>query len=337
MKSRAHQILDKSISAILSAIEIYNKPTFLYREDSFAILTTNAWELLLKARILQLDHNKMSSITEYERRCTRKGVLSSKLFRKINRCGNPVTLSLFKAYDLLVNEFGDTLDPKIRKNLEALVEIRDNSVHFMNKDIQLSKKVHEIGTASLKNYLNLVRQWFGTDLSKYNLFLMPIAFLREIPSAEGIILNNEERRLLKFMQDLEKQSNDTGSENFNFSLDVAIKLSRVADASGTKVTISDSPDAIPITLRDEDIRERYPWDYNILITRLKKRYIDIKLTNEFYQFKKQLEQDKRYCKIRLLDPGNSNSPKKKFYNPNIVREFDKHYLKKIRNGNQNKA
>ena len=39
MRPRAHQMLDKSISAMLAAIEVYNKPTFL---------AVNAWELLLK-------------------------------------------------------------------------------------------------------------------------------------------------------------------------------------------------------------------------------------------------------------------------------------------------
>ena len=52
MKSRARQMLEKSINAIIAAIEVYNKPSFAYREESFSILDTNAWELLLKARIL---------------------------------------------------------------------------------------------------------------------------------------------------------------------------------------------------------------------------------------------------------------------------------------------
>ena len=44
-------LLDKSVGSMLSAIEIYNKPNFQYREDTFAILSVNAWELLLKAYI----------------------------------------------------------------------------------------------------------------------------------------------------------------------------------------------------------------------------------------------------------------------------------------------
>ena len=42
-------LIDKSIGSMLSAIEIYNKPDFKYREETFAILAINSWELLLKA------------------------------------------------------------------------------------------------------------------------------------------------------------------------------------------------------------------------------------------------------------------------------------------------
>ena len=54
MKNPKHKLfVEKSVGAALSAIEIYNKPDFKYREETFAILMINAWELLLKARIIK--------------------------------------------------------------------------------------------------------------------------------------------------------------------------------------------------------------------------------------------------------------------------------------------
>lgn len=35
---RSKKILEKSVHAALSAIEVYNKPDFKYREETFAIL-----------------------------------------------------------------------------------------------------------------------------------------------------------------------------------------------------------------------------------------------------------------------------------------------------------
>ena len=74
MKSRSRALADKSIDAMLAAIEVYNKPTFAYREESFAILAINSWELLLKARLLQLANNRLTVILSYEHRAeSRRG------------------------------------------------------------------------------------------------------------------------------------------------------------------------------------------------------------------------------------------------------------------------
>ena len=55
-------MIDKSISSMISAIELYNKPDFHYREETFAILAVNSWELLFKAQVLKLNSYKLSSI-----------------------------------------------------------------------------------------------------------------------------------------------------------------------------------------------------------------------------------------------------------------------------------
>lgn len=57
MKARSQELVEKSIAAMISAIEVYNKPDFKYREETFSILSINAWELLLKAKWLK-DHNE---------------------------------------------------------------------------------------------------------------------------------------------------------------------------------------------------------------------------------------------------------------------------------------
>ena len=47
---------------MVAAIEIYNKPGFPYRNESFTILAINGWELLLKAKWLDLHGNKKRSL-----------------------------------------------------------------------------------------------------------------------------------------------------------------------------------------------------------------------------------------------------------------------------------
>ena len=55
-------LLDKSVNSMLSAIEIYNKPNFSYREETFAILATNAIELLFKAQLLRVCSYKIKHL-----------------------------------------------------------------------------------------------------------------------------------------------------------------------------------------------------------------------------------------------------------------------------------
>ena len=62
MDTVAEKLLANSLAAILSSIEIYNKPDFKYREEIFTILNINAWELLLKTKILTDNNGIISSL-----------------------------------------------------------------------------------------------------------------------------------------------------------------------------------------------------------------------------------------------------------------------------------
>lgn len=64
---------------MISAIEIYNKPDFKYREETFAILAINSWELLLKAKWLKDNDNKIRSLYVFEKTKKKNGELSKKL------------------------------------------------------------------------------------------------------------------------------------------------------------------------------------------------------------------------------------------------------------------
>nr|WP_224145615.1 DUF3644 domain-containing protein [Leuconostoc gelidum] len=48
----ADQLVNKSLEAFIMGLEIYNKPTIRYRVEGFSFFITNAWELMLKAKLL---------------------------------------------------------------------------------------------------------------------------------------------------------------------------------------------------------------------------------------------------------------------------------------------
>ena len=328
MKSRSRQLLEKSIGAMIAAVEIYNKPSFSYREETFAILAINAWELLLKARLLQLNDNKVGTIFELEKRRTKTGALSKKQYRKRSRSGNYVSIGLLKSVDLLKNEYRDTVPPGVRLNLEALVEVRNNAIHLTNTDASIAMAVHGLGCAALKNYVLLVRRWFGDALDIYNWFLTPIGFLGAPSSSAGIVLNKEEQKFLDFIEETKKKSTAVDAE-FAPVIEVDIRFRRASSAeweSGSVAVISG--DGVRVSLAEEDVRDKYPWTYDILTSKLKKRYVNFSANGGYHSVRKRLELDSQFCNVRYLDPGNPKSTKKKFYSPNIVEEFDKVYGRK---------
>ena len=159
MKASYKKLLEKSVSAALSAIEIYNKPDFKYRGEIFSILIINAWELLLKSKILKDNKNSKSSIYIKDNRGK---------FRK-NRFKKPLTIDLLKCIEKL------ELKGNLRSNLLSLIDIRDNAIHFYN-DSDVDNVLFQLSVASLKNFQKLCKEWFNRDLSNYNFYILPLGF-----------------------------------------------------------------------------------------------------------------------------------------------------------------
>ena len=94
MKSRSNELLDKSIAAMIAAIEIYNKPDFMYRGETFSILAINSWELLLKAKYLKDNYNKMRSLYVMEPITNKDGTKSKKRRLKQQEAEIPLRIRL---------------------------------------------------------------------------------------------------------------------------------------------------------------------------------------------------------------------------------------------------
>src|SRR5690348_2254402 len=91
---RSARLMKNAESALISAIEIYNKPAFAYREETFAILALNAWELLLKAKLLDAKGNDAKCLYIYAPKELAPGKMSEKKYLKRNRTGNKMTIGI---------------------------------------------------------------------------------------------------------------------------------------------------------------------------------------------------------------------------------------------------
>jgi hypothetical protein len=322
MKSRSKELLDRAVSAMLGAIELYNKPGFPYRMESFAILAINGWELLLKAKWLVENQNKITSLYVRERHKNKNGEQSGKEYIKKTRAGTPFT----HAVDWLAKQLSGQkkLDIAVLQNLQGLIEIRDSSIHFYTSSQDFNVRLYEYGAACVKNFVTAVREWFKRELSELELHLLPLGFLNFPAQVEGIPFNSEETALIKFLDNLDKtQTKQNAPYSVTINIEIRFTKSKTKDALGVQTT--SDPDAPEVRLTEEQVREKYPWDYKTLTENCRKRYSDFKEDTKYHKIRKPLLDNKKFGIVRYLDPGNKKSSKKPFFNSNILREFDRHY------------
>lgn len=292
-------LANKSVQAAVAAIEVYNKPNFSYREEAFALLMSAAWELLLKAKWL-IDHtDSIESLYEYA-----SDGQSGKT-PKTNRSGNPLSKGAVYLAGQLKDDKAAGFEAASLANFLALVEIRDNAAHFLNKDLYLGRRILEIGTASLRNYLHLATEWFQLDLRQYNFFLMPISFYHGFESAEPATRAHypeQVQRLLAYLDSLDEHPGEQDAKQ-HVALHMETKLVRGKDASAIAFRWTDDPSAPAVTVREEDIFKNYPLTYRDLANTMKRRYENFLENKAFYKIRRSLEKDTKYVIVRLLHPA----------------------------------
>jgi len=324
IRKKTHkELLDKSISCMLSAIEIYNKPNFAYREESFAILAINAWELLLKAYLLKINNYEVTSIFEL----SPKSKTKRKKQPEQNRCGNPKSISIFKTIEKLQQK--NLLSKNLVENLISLIELRDNAIHFIAP--QLTKYIQELGFACVKNYITIIKKWeLKIDLSKYNFYLMPLAYVDAKIEIESV-LTSETKKYLYFIQNKINNKDETDNDfDIAISIDIHFRKDNSFDFIGVKYDEA----GVPIFFSEENIRVNFPLGYKDITTKCKERYSDFSQNKNFHKIMSEIKNNNKLHHERKLDPNNKNSQRKSFFNTNIWKELDNHYTKnKIINQN----
>ena len=132
MKSNVESLIEKSIACAVSAIEIYNKPDFKYREETFSILMINSWELVLKAKLIKDANNNIKAIYIKENIPKKAGGKSKRWKYKLNKKGYNLTIGIEKLLEKYENE--GNIDKRCLENIGLLNIVRNNAIHLINKD-----------------------------------------------------------------------------------------------------------------------------------------------------------------------------------------------------------
>lgn len=130
-------MLEKSQEAFLLSIELYNKPTIKSRLESSVIFLCNAWELLLKAKIVN-DEN------------------IDAIYYKNNKSR---TITLKEAIKKIMT---NDKDP-IRTNLELIVDLRDKAIHLIIPEFNLLYS--KILTPCAKHYSSKIFEYFSISIN----------------------------------------------------------------------------------------------------------------------------------------------------------------------------
>lgn len=104
------RLVDKAKEAFVMAIEIYNKPSINYRLEGFSFFICNAWELMLKAHMI----NKFGEASIYYSDKPNRTITLENCVQKI-----------------FTNE-----KAPLRKNLEKVIELRNISTHFITEEYE---------------------------------------------------------------------------------------------------------------------------------------------------------------------------------------------------------
>ncbi len=132
--------LEKSIEAYILSLEIINQLSVKYRIEAFLFLICNAWELLLKAKIIADTHNI-------------KSIYYKKAKGQLKR-----TLTLA---DCLKKAFINEKDP-VRTNIEFIHQLRNDSTHLIISNIP--REILGLFQACVLNYHNKLVEWFSISL-----------------------------------------------------------------------------------------------------------------------------------------------------------------------------
>lgn len=211
MENLVQRLLDKSIESFLMSIEVYNKPTIHYRVEGFSMFICNAWELLLKARLISADG--MHSIYYKD---------------------NPHrTISL---ENCVAKVFTNQKAP-LRLNLEKIIELRNTSTHFITEEYEMVYV--PLFQACIFNYTEKIKDFFDVDMARYvpqNFLTLTVSMrpldVEQIRAKYPIELAN---RLIQTSEELQEMS--AAEQNASFAIRIEHNYYITKDKSKADSTI----------------------------------------------------------------------------------------------------
>ena len=247
------RLLEKSIEAYVLALETINRLSIKYRVEAFTYLICNAWELLLKSKIIQ-DTGERQAIYEKAKRGQPKRTHS------LRYC--------------LALQFPDENNP-VRRNVEFVSELRDECVHLVMSTVP--KDVLGLFQASVLSYHKYLVEWFGVSLSdRVSVGMMTIVYdfapdELDLGSAKLVrqLGRDTTRYLSSFAASIRDEAEKLGHPR-DFAIDISYRLVLTKNPAEGDITINAGPggDVLGVLEVPKDPAKTHPYRQKELIARL---------------------------------------------------------------------
>lgn len=296
-----------AISALVAAVEIYNKPTVEYREQTFAVLLVNAWEVLLKARIVQQNSNRIESIAQRKE--------GSRYFQVDSVTKGRPTIGIESALGIV------DIPGEVAENVREVLHIRNEAVHMGILHPHLAAQVLSFGTASVHNFVRLCLKWFGEPISIP--YLLPVGFVGEAQLARTAI-NVKQGQLLKRLEEVSAGAGDSEGD-FAVSLSVDVRLNRRMGGGGV-IGPTHDPNAPRVNVTTDELKDMYPHSYRDLAAMCKARYGDFKANQKFNDIiRDEVKPEANCANFRPFTVRNPQAGSYSYNGDEAFKVLDRHY------------
>ena len=297
--------------ALLAAVEVYNKPKAEYKEQTVAFLMVNAWEVLIKARIVQLNGGRLQAIYRRKR--------NSRLFEySPDGDGEVLTIGIRDA----LKQSG--LPEEAKSNIHGLMKIRNRATHLGALVPGLKQTILEFSTASVQNFVKTYKDWFGESIDAP--YLLPLGFVGQAQAAVTTFPKRQ-KQLLEELSELARSHTATDSE-YSVVMQIRVELNRGLSGGGN-IGLTNDPSVPKVSISDDEALKTFSTSYNELVNKCKDRYPDFKRNQRFHTVMKLINEDPKCTYERKLDPTTEKgTTKKRFYNSEqVFAKLDSEYTR----------
>jgi len=250
------KLIGRSLDAFTLALEVYNRPSMKNRVEAFTIMMVNAWELLLKAEVLKVDG--------YE-----------KMFYDGDK-----SISVADAIKRRLQE----KDP-VRKNLETLIDLRDQAIHLLIPELQ--PQLSRLFQATVLNYQTRYKNEMGNaPLAGQSVGMLSLVLdgpQPEIALIQKLYGKHTANSVSKFINLFDKTAKEIDSTEFSIPIDYRLALVKREDESDLSLSVGDEGEGAIIITKTKDPDLTHPYHTKEALDEINKRQKGIFIKSGAFQ------------------------------------------------------